>query len=565
MPPPLSASPIVQSLNRARAAGSARQQTQTQTIASSGTPAVNGDEITAQTPNQVQAAAPARTSGRRAQNVLTKNQKYKIALWMVEQESNDVSKIPSKAVREFPMLFRGAENANISRAMRYWKDRENIVSSYKPNGKMGNDLFMSRATKSGLRRRISKTAAGRGRKRAAWVTELYEDLFEEFCRLRSCSVKFNSNLLLIVAKKLVVDSTTGAYGPNIRDPRSGKLLTDHINSKWVERFMFSKGIVCRVQTGKLSTSAEKKELIEREVAFHLGGLKRGFDDKSLDEECIFNADETHFCINLDDGHTLAMKGDKEVKYSDVVSGDMGMTMMVTLGGGSKPRFEIPMMIFQNDRCSHPIQGVPDTVPGVCYRSGPKGWMDTRVFEEWLDERRILAPLPGEKERVLFVDNASGHKLTSTAIAALRRSCTRLQFLPKNATDLCQPADSFIIQKIKTVWRRMWDQKKLDMITKNEWVDWKKGSGKLTNPGKKFYVKLAAAVVREVENEKDKDGVSYVRKAMMGCGMALNLNGQWEVQQLFPHLQEIVKKYPDNFGGTPVADSLKLDGAVTESE
>ena len=106
---------------------------------------------------------------------------------------------------------------------------------------------------------------------------------------------------------------------------------------------------------------------------------------------------------------------------------------------------------------------------------------------------------------------------------------------------------------------------MDMISKGNWVDWKKGSGKLTNPGKRFFLKLAAAVLRQVENERDEDGVSLVRKAMIGSGMALNLNGQWEVRQLFPHLQAIVSKYNENFQGTPLADSMKLDGEVTESE
>ena len=112
---------------------------------------------------------------------------------------------------------------------------------------------------------------------------------------------------------------------------------------------------------------------------------------------------------------------------------------------------------------------------------------------------------------------------------------------------------------------MWDKKKLEMITKNESIDWRSGSGNLTNLGKTFYLKLSAAVIREVENEKDSDGVSFVRKAMIGSGMGLNLNGKWEVRQLFPHLQNIVQKYPENYQGTPVADSLKLYGEVTESE
>lgn len=131
--------------------------------------------------------------------------------------------------------------------------------------------------------------------------------------MRRCAVKFNSNLLLHVARKLVVESTSGPYGSKMRDPKTNKLVADHINSKSVERFMFAKGIVCRVQTGKLSPSTSKTELIEREVAFHLGVLMRGFTDESLDENCVFNADETHFRLNLDDGHTLVMKGVTQVK------------------------------------------------------------------------------------------------------------------------------------------------------------------------------------------------------------------------------------------------------------
>lgn len=72
---------------------------------------------------------------------------------------------------------------------------------------------------------------------------------------------------------------------------------------------------------------------------------RGFSEKTFDEDCVFSADEAHFSVNLDDGHTLAANGDTDVKYSDVVNGDMGATMIVMLERGSKPLFEIPFIIF----------------------------------------------------------------------------------------------------------------------------------------------------------------------------------------------------------------------------
>lgn len=76
--------------------------------------------------------------------------------------------------------------------------------------------------------------------------------------------------------------------------------------------------------------------------------------------------------------------------------------------------------------------------------------------------------------------------------------------------------------------------------------WAKNSGKLPNPGKSFFFKLADDTIRDVNLARDADGIIYVRKAMIRCGMSLNLNGRWDVEQLFPRLQEIVNMYGDDF-------------------
>jgi hypothetical protein len=67
----------------------------------------------------------------------------------------------------------------------------------------------------------------------------------------------------------------------------------------------------------------------------------------LDENLVENADETHFIINMDNGKTLGFRGDDDVKYADVVSGGMGMTMVVRLTGGPGSTICAPFMIFQN--------------------------------------------------------------------------------------------------------------------------------------------------------------------------------------------------------------------------
>lgn len=69
-----------------------------------------------------------------------------------------------------------------------------------------------------------------------------------------------------------------------------------------------------------------------------------------------------------------------------------------------------------------------------------------------------------------------------------------------------------------------------MIGSGDWFDWKNGSGNSSHPGKKFFLNLAALVVRDFESARNEDDVPLVWKAIIGSGMVLNLNGQLEVRQ-----------------------------------
>ena len=317
-------------------------------------------------------------------------------------------------------------------------------------------------------------------------------------------------------------------------------------------------IVSRCQTGKLQVSREKQLYIEKSVAFHLGQVCRDFAFGDLDEECVENMDETHFVINMDNGRTLGFKGDGDVKYADVVSGGEKMTMVVRISGGPRSIVETPMMIFCNNNRSYPMRGLPDDVPGVSYRTGPKGWMDGLVFAQWLGNRRAISRDLQGRKRVIFLDHCSGHNITPESMSHLERLNATLRFLPANATDLCQPADSFVISKIKEEWTRLWDLKKMTLKRDSQWQSTRRAdgswSGKLQNPGKRFFLNLAAESVRNVNNMSDKNGLTYARKAMIRCGLAKDVSGVWHEKQLMPHLQEIIRKHRSHFNGSPVEDT-----------
>ena len=125
------------------------------------------------------------TCNRRVQRVLTNSQRSMIVKWMLYTVETEGDKhIASKAVTNFPHLFRGTLNSNLIRASRLWKSRETYTNSEGAVVFRGNSSTLSRVTRNGLKRVHCKAREGRGRKRVAWVLELHQDLVEEFDRLR---------------------------------------------------------------------------------------------------------------------------------------------------------------------------------------------------------------------------------------------------------------------------------------------------------------------------------------------------------------------------------------------
>ncbi len=69
-------------------------------------------------------------------------------------------------------------------------------------------------------------------------------------------------------------------------------------------------------------------------------------------------------------------------------------------------------------------------------------------------------------------------------------------------------------------------------------------------GNTIFIRLAADVIRVVNMVRDKDGVSFARKAMLQCGLGLK-NGVWKISQLKPEIQGIIRENRSHFDGEPV--------------
>lgn len=91
-----------------------------------------------------------------------------------------------------------------------------------------------------------------------------------------------------------------------------------------------------------------------------------------------------------------------------------------------------------------------------------------------------------------------------------------------------------------------------MIRNCAWMGSGRGqSGKLKRSGKNFFSHVTTNAVGEVSQQRDRNELTFARKAMIRIGMSLNVNGLWEESQLFDRLQVIVAKHCSDIDGAHV--------------
>lgn len=90
------------------------------------------------------------------------------------------------------------------------------------------------------------------------------------------------------------------------------------------------------------------------------------------------------------------------------------------------------------------------------------------MKELLNEPRVIKPLLNQRLRDLFIDKCSGHILNEDILNAAEVIRSNMNYLFPNSTDLLQPCEYFIIQKMKDAWRLRLEERKLSLITSNAW-------------------------------------------------------------------------------------------------
>ena len=263
--------------------------------------------------------------------------------------------------------------------------------------------------------------------------------------MRDTGIKVTRKLLRAAAVEYVKNAE------NLDIP---EVEAEQLRSKYVmQDFCMNQKIVVRLQSGCKKRHCIWEEYYNRLVTRYLGQVRDRFE-QGQEESLISNLDETHFVIDQDNGRALGLLGESSVNCAVLSNGTENFTIEPLVRGGINAQIVSVFVIFKNANTSYPIAGVPDKQCNVSYRSGPKGWMDRRLFKEMLTEERFLTADEYGRGQLLFLDNVNSHNLTERIEEVLDEINTSLCHLPPNSTHKVQPLDIGILKLFKKIWRNM---------------------------------------------------------------------------------------------------------------
>ena len=187
-------------------------------------------------------------------------------------------------------------------------------------------------------------------------------MLDEFERLTAAKIKVTKAYLHTVEKILAEEEDLEVPPPNGESSITPYFMND---------FCRLQNIVSRMQSGNRSKNTEWTEYYDKTIAHHLGRMKEKFELNELNEDIVFNFDETHFIFDQDNCRDLGFLVSTNLNYAEVSNGTEGLTVGLFSRGGQNAKLESAFVIFKNQRGSYPIARVADDVQCVSYRSGKK--------------------------------------------------------------------------------------------------------------------------------------------------------------------------------------------------
>ena len=162
---------------------------------------------------------------------------------------------------------------------------------------------------------------------------------------------------------------------------------------------------------------------------------------------IFNCDETGVPLNPPSPKVLHEVGAKHPCY--LTGGTK--TQVTVLACASAAGYAIPPFVIFDRQTLNP-QLTKGEVPGTSYGLSPNGWIDRKLFCDWMFEH-FLAYAPPARPLLLLLDGHSSHYCPEVIKACAEEEIIVLA-LPPNTTHIIQPLDRGCFSPLKSQWKKV---------------------------------------------------------------------------------------------------------------
>ncbi len=173
-------------------------------------------------------------------------------------------------------------------------------------------------------------------------------LLDKFDRLRAAWIKETRSILRDSALKFL------NYAHNLDLP--GGPVENLVGKYFLHDFVMWQNIVVWSQSRHQAHQAIWEQYYDHCVANYLDEVQNLLG-QGLNEDLMYNLDETHFIFDQDDSKALGFLGEIAVYYAEVSNGPENFALVPLIRSGSHACIESIFVIFKNENANHPILGI----------------------------------------------------------------------------------------------------------------------------------------------------------------------------------------------------------------
>lgn len=225
----------------------------------------------------------------------------------------------------------------------------------------------------------------------------------------------------------------------------GVLRKSRITHGWWSRFLERQGNLC-LRKGD-STAHSRMDAINKEtLTQYFKLLKDVLDECGLmnNPAQIYNVDESGIPFDFKPPNVVAVVGSKKIRYRQ--AGKKGQVTIVGCANATGQAIP-PMVIFDAKNLNH--AWTKNEVPGTKYGLSDNGWINTDLFEGWLEEHFIKHAVSG-RPLLLLLDGHCTH-YQPDVIRFARDHDVVMLCLPPHTTHEAQPLDVGVFSSLKSQW------------------------------------------------------------------------------------------------------------------